>query len=121
MSIREVFKQAAMRAATPQKVVTPNLGVVHVKQLSVGEIEQRRKEDADASPIASLLARAIVDESGACVFDAANPVDIGILSEINFADVSPIITAINTSQGPGPEAEAQALKNLPPIEGSSLG
>ena len=114
LSIRERFKAAAMRASRPTPVQTAALGLVYVKRLSVHEVQERRKSDSDASPIASLLARAIVDEAGNPEFDAASADDIGILSELDFSDVSPLIAAINTSQGIGPEGEAQALKNLPP-------
>jgi hypothetical protein len=119
-SIKELFKAAALRASKPNKVVTPTLGTVYVKRLSVFEVQERRKEDSDASPIASLLARAIVDEFGNHIFNASNVEDIGILNELDFADVAPLITAINTSEGIGQDGEAQALKNSQPSAETSL-
>lgn len=110
-TIRERISSAAMRASKPTKVQVPALGTVYVKRLSVAEVEARRDETENATPIASLLARAIVDEEGNAVFDPANPDDIGLLRDLEFAEVSPLISAINSSQGIGAEGEAAALKN----------
>lgn len=110
-TIRERIAQAALRATKPTKIETEALGTVYVKRLSVAEVEARRQEADNATPISGLLARAIVDESGNQVFDPANPDDIALLRDLEFADASPLIAAINTSQGIGPDGEAAALKN----------
>lgn len=119
--IRVAFAAAAMLARQSVSVFSPALGVVYVKRLTVAEVQERRPEAENTTPIASLLARGIIDEGGSAVFDAANPQDVELLSSLNFADVSPILDAINGKNGLGPKAEAQALKNSPPSAGSSLG
>jgi hypothetical protein len=119
MSIRQQFEAAAQRARRPIPVHSPALGLVYVKLLSVAEVQERRNEAANATPIASLLARAIVDEAGQPVFDAAKEADIGLLCELSFADASPILEAINGANGLGQGAAEQALKNSPPSAGSS--
>lgn len=121
MSIRAQFEAAAQRARQQVQVSTPALGVVYVKRLTVAEVQERHSATETATPIASLMARAIVDADGKPVFDAANAQDVAMLSSLTFADASPIIEAINGHNGLGQQAQAQALKNSLPSAGSSLG
>lgn len=73
----------ATAAALPVAVDVPGWGRVHVRQITVAEVEQQTADAAakdDARRLARAAARVLCDETGARLFDPASDEDVALIS-----------------------------------------
>ena len=105
MSKRDVLRAAIenyVKNSTPTKVIVPDIGEFFVRELTLGEVEAQGRDSAakdDPHRIARGIARILVDEDGARLYDHNDAADIEALSQVPFSRMEKILEAANKANG----------------------
>jgi hypothetical protein len=94
----------ATAAAVPVAVSVDGWGTVHVRQVTVAEVEQQTA-DADAQKdkrrLARAAARVLCDEKGRRIFDPDNDADVDLISAQPWDLLRRVLEASQSASDPG--------------------
>ena len=93
-----ILAMQATASAKPKPVTVPGWGAVHVRSLTVAEVEEQTADTAnkdDKNRIARGAARLICDEKGKRLFDPTNADDVALLASQPWELLRRVIEASN--------------------------
>lgn len=104
-----IAAMAAAAAPRPRVVSVPAWGGdVHVRSLTVAEVEDQAIEKDDKHRLARAAARVVCDAEGNRLFDPKSDDDIALISQQPWAVLSTVLDAAEKANGLTAEAVEQA-------------
>lgn len=94
-------KILASSKPAPVPVQTKTWGTVYVRLMTVAEIDVQNADPEEKNRIARSVCRVLCDESGALLFDPGNPVDVQLVAELPWSEVSKIADKATELAGAG--------------------
>jgi hypothetical protein len=98
-----IAAMTATAAEAPVAVEVPKWGTVHVRQITVGEVEDQTADAAakdDKGRLARAAARVICDEAGNRIFDPADQEHIALLAKQPWGLLRKVLEAADPDPKP---------------------